>query len=94
MKGKHSFSMEICHLVIPVALQSMLHTSFSIVDQVMIGQLGSVQVAGVGMAGKFASVFSVLVSSVGAVLLSVLVVLSSFAYAGIWKDDRRGEETF
>lgn len=66
MKGKHSFLTEVCHLSVPVALQSMLQASFSIVDQVMIGQLGSVQVAGVGLAGKFASVFSVLVSSVGA----------------------------
>ncbi len=33
----------------------------------MIGQLGSVSVAGVGMAGKFASIYSVVISAVGAV---------------------------
>ena len=52
---------------IPVALQSMLQSSFSIVDQIMIGQLGSVSVAGVGLAGKFSSIFSVMVSAVSAV---------------------------
>lgn len=57
----------VCNLAIPVALQSMLQSSFSIVDQIMIGQLGSVSIAGVGMAGKFASIFSVVVAAVGAV---------------------------
>ena len=33
----------------------------------MIGQLGSVSVAGVGLAGKFSSIFSVIVAAVGAV---------------------------
>ena len=44
------FFKTVCNLAIPVALQSMLQSSFSIVDQIMIGQLGSVSVAGVGLA--------------------------------------------
>ena len=67
MKQKHPFFISVCHLAIPVALQSMLQASFSIVDQIMIGQLGSISVAGVGLAGKFASIFSVVVSAIGAV---------------------------
>ena len=67
MKHKHEFFQSVCRLAIPVALQSMLQASFSIVDQIMIGQLGSVTVAGVGLAGKFASIFSVVVSAIGAV---------------------------
>ncbi|MGN0341656.1 MAG: MATE family efflux transporter [Roseburia sp.] len=67
MKQKQSFFITVCHLAIPVALQSMLQASFSIVDQIMIGQLGSVSVAGVGLAGKFTSIFSVVVSAIGAV---------------------------
>ncbi|MGN1267275.1 MAG: MATE family efflux transporter, partial [Dorea sp.] len=46
-----SFLKTVFNLAIPVALQSMLQASFSIVDQIMIGQLGSVSVAGVGIAG-------------------------------------------
>ena len=47
MKERDSFFRAVCSLAIPVALQSMLQSSFSIVDQIMIGQLGSVIVAGV-----------------------------------------------
>lgn len=66
-KKENSFLKTVCNLAIPVSLQSMLQSSFSIVDQIMIGQLGSVSVAGVGLAGKFASIFSVVVSAIGAV---------------------------
>ena len=67
MNRKNSFFASVCSLAVPVALQSMLQSSFSIVDQIMIGQLGSVSVAGVGLAGKFASIYSVIVSAVGVV---------------------------
>lgn len=67
MKEKQSFFWTVCALAIPVALQSMLQSSFGVVDQIMIGQLGTVSVAGVGLAGKFSGIFNVLVSAVGAV---------------------------
>ena len=67
MKTKNTFLKTVCALAIPVTLQSILQSSFSIVDQIMIGQLGSVSVAGVGLAGKFSSIYSVIVSAVGAV---------------------------
>ena len=63
---KHFFK-TVCSLAVPVALQSMLQSSFSIIDQIMIGQLGSISIAGVGLAGKFSSIFSVVVSAIGAV---------------------------
>lgn len=67
MKKNDSFFKTVCGLAIPVTLQSMLQSSFSIVDQIMIGQLGSISVAGVGLAGKFASIYSVVISAIGAV---------------------------
>lgn len=67
MKSEENFFNTVCNLAIPVALQSMLQASFSIIDQIMIGQLGTVNVAGVGFAGKFTSVFSVLVAAIGTV---------------------------
>lgn len=67
MTQKHSFLKTVCKIAIPVALQSMLQASFSIVDQIMIGQLGSVSVAGVGFAGKFSSIYSVIVAAIGTV---------------------------
>lgn len=67
MAKDKQFFRSVCALAVPVALQSMLQSSFSIVDQIMIGQLGSVSVAGVGLAGKFAGIFSVVVAAFGAV---------------------------
>lgn len=66
MKKKDSFFKTVCHLAVPAALQSMLQSSFSMVDQIMIGQLGETCVAGVGLAGKFASMYSVVIAAVGA----------------------------
>lgn len=66
MKKTGIFS-TVCALALPVTLQSMLQSSFSMVDQIMIGQLGSVSVAGVGLAAKFASICTVVVSAIGAV---------------------------
>ena len=67
MKAQEHFFKAVCALAIPVALQSMLQSSFSMVDQIMIGQLGEINVAGVGLAGKFASIYSVVISAIGAV---------------------------
>lgn len=67
MKKNDSFFKTVCSLAVPVTLQSMLQSSFSIVDQIMIGQLGSVSVAAVGLAGRFASIYSVVISAIGAV---------------------------
>ncbi len=64
---RESFLRNVIVLAVPVALQSMLQASFGVVDQVMIGQLGGVEVAAVGLAGKFTSIFNVVVSAVGAV---------------------------
>ena len=67
MKTQEHFFKAVCTLAIPVALQSMLQSSFSMVDQIMIGQLGEINVAGVGLAGKFSSIYSVVISAIGAV---------------------------
>lgn len=67
MKINISFAKEVSVLAIPVALQCMLQSSFSIIDQIMIGQLGSVSIASIGLAGKFSSIFSVVVAAIGAV---------------------------
>lgn len=54
-------------IAVPAAMQSMLQASFSAVDQLMIGRLGSVSVAGVGLAGKLASAQGVLTAAVATV---------------------------
>ena len=53
MQHDKTFFRSVCAIAIPAALQSMLQASFSVVDQIMIGQLGSTSVAAVGLAGSF-----------------------------------------
>lgn len=66
MVQNETFYKTVWKIALPVTLQFLLQSSFSVVDQVMTGQLGSVSVAGIGIAGKFASIFSVLVSAIAA----------------------------
>ncbi len=63
---EQEFQKSLVRIALPVALQSLLQSSFSMVDQVMIGQLGSVSIAGIGIAGKFAWIYSVVLGAVSA----------------------------
>ena len=62
-----SFFQSVIQIAIPVALQSMLQSSFSMIDQVMVGQLGSTSIAAIGIAGKFAFLYSVVIGAVTAI---------------------------
>lgn len=82
MDSEKMFVRSVRGIALPVTLQCLLQASFSMIDQLMIGQLGgdglagagdvaaegigAAAIAGVGLAGKFFSVFSVLVSAVSA----------------------------
>lgn len=61
------FMKSLCKIAIPVTLQSMLQASFSIIDQIMIGQLGETNISAVGICGNFSMIFSVVIGAVGAV---------------------------
>ena len=61
------FMKSLCKIAIPVTLQSMLQASFSIVDQIMIGQLGETNISAVGLGSNFSLIFSVVIGAVGAV---------------------------
>lgn len=67
MEKEKSFLIETGKIAVPVTLQVMLQSSFSIVDQIMIGQLGSVSIAGIGLVGKFTSIFNVLTAAIASV---------------------------
>ena len=86
MKSNDHFFQSVCALAIPVALQSMLQSAFSMVDQIMIGQLGEIQVAGVGLAGKFASIYAVLISAIGAAAgIMISQYLGQENNRGVWQ---------
>lgn len=60
-------------LAIPIALQNMLSASFSLIDTLMVGQLGGDQLSATGMAGQWSWLFSMVlfgISSGAAVFVS------------------------
>ncbi len=69
-------------IAIPVTLQSMLQASFSIIDQVMIGQLGEASISSVGLCGNFTLIFTVII---GAVSTVAGILMAQF----IGSDDKR-----
>lgn len=66
IKRKDEFRADLISIALPVTLQSLLQSSFSMVDQIMIGQLGSESIAGIGLGGKFASIYTVVLGAVAA----------------------------
>ena len=60
-------------LAIPIALQNMLSASFSLIDTLMVSQLGDIQLSATGMAGQWSWLFSMAlfgISSGAAVFVS------------------------
>ena len=74
---------ELGKIAVPVTLQSMLQASFSIVDQIMIGQLGAVSIAAVGLGGNYSMIFNVVSGSVGTV---AGILIAQFLGAGDKKE--------
>ncbi len=64
MEKKETFERTVLRIALPVTFQSLLQSSFSVIDQVMIGQLGSNSIAGIGLGGKFASLYSVVLAAI------------------------------
>ena len=84
---RDSFIQQVFKIALPVALQCMLQASFSIVDQVMVGSLGSVSVAAVGIAGKLSTLYSVVI---GAVVSVAGIVISQYLGANDNQQADRG----
>ncbi len=64
---KKTFLSSVMGIAVPVGLQSMLQSSFSMIDQLMVGQLGSAAVSGVEVAGRPAFIYSVVLGAVSTI---------------------------
>lgn len=64
---KENFFYTVIGIAVPVGLQSMLQSSFAMIDQLMVGQLGSTAVAAVEVAGRPAFIYSVVLGAVAAI---------------------------
>lgn len=72
---KNDFRKTVLKIAVPVTIQTLLASSFSVVDQLMIGKLGSTSIAAVGLGGKFASIYTVLL---GAVTMTEGILISQY----------------
>ena len=57
------FYKECIQIALPIAIQSLFQSSLGIIDQMMVGSLGSISIAGIGLGSKFASLFTVTVTA-------------------------------
>ena len=67
MKKRKNFLYAVIGIAVPVGLQSMLQSSFAMIDQLMVGQLGSTAVTAVEVAGRPAFIYSVVLGAVSAI---------------------------
>ena len=79
------FETKVFNIAIPVALQSMLQSSFSMVDQIMVGQLGEKSIAAVEIAGKPGFIYAFVAGAIGAI---AGIMISQY----IGKNDQNAEE--
>lgn len=84
---KDRFRKELLGIALPVTLQSLLQSSFSMIDQLMIGQLGSGSIAAIGLGGKFASLYTVVL---GAVAAAAGIMIAQYVGAGDEEGTGRG----
>ena len=72
---KDSYLRAMLSIAIPVSIQSLFQASLSIVDQVMVGQLGENAIAAVGLGSRFPNIFIITLSAIGA---SASIMISQF----------------
>ncbi|HEX3078679.1 MAG TPA: MATE family efflux transporter, partial [Lachnospiraceae bacterium] len=58
---------EIIVIGLPITIQSIFQASYSLVDQLMVGRLGTESIAGSGLGAKFSSLVMVTISAIAAV---------------------------
>ncbi len=80
-----NFNKKVFNIAIPVAIQSMLQSSFSMIDQIMVGQMGEKSIAGVEIASKPGFIYAFVTGAVGAI---AGIMISQY----IGKKDRVAEE--
>lgn len=69
---QNAYYKEMIVIGLPITLQSIFQASYSLVDQLMVGSLGTVSIAGSGLGAKFSSLVTVTISAIAAVA-SILI---------------------
>lgn len=84
---RRAFFSSVVKIAVPVGLQSMLQSSFAMIDQLMVGQLGSTAVAAIEVAGRPAFIYSV-VTGAAAAIAGIMIS----QYLGM-KDERMADRS-
>lgn len=79
---------EIIKIAVPITIQSLFQASLSVIDQIMVGQLGKNSIAGIGLGGKFSSIFTVTVAAVA----TALGIMTSQYYGSRTVDREKAEK--
>lgn len=87
--GIQRYFREMMEIGLPVTLQCIFQASYGLVDQLMVGRLGTVSIAGSGLGAKFSGLAMVTVSSVAAVA-SILVA----QYHGAGEEEGKSRSFF
>lgn len=61
---KREFYKDMLQIALPITMQGLLQAALSLIDQIMIGSLGSASIAGVGLGAKFISLFTVTMTAI------------------------------
>ena len=64
IKMKKDFLRDMFRIALPITIQGLLQAALSLIDQIMIGRLGSASIAGVGLGAKFISLFTVTMTAI------------------------------
>ncbi len=73
--SKSNYLRHILKIAIPVSLQFLFASSLGVIDQIMVGQLGEVNIASVSLAGRYTTVFFF---TVGAISAGASILISQF----------------
>ena len=82
------FKRQLKEIALPITIQCLMQSSLSLIDQIMIGSLGSESIAGIGLAGKFTSLYSV---TLAAVVTVAGILIAQYRGA---KDDKGVSDSF
>ena len=72
------FKKKLWEIALPVTVQFLMQASLSLIDQIMIGSMGSECIDGIGLAGKFTSLFTV---TVAAIVTAAGILISQYSGA-------------
>jgi len=73
--NKSNYLKHILAIAIPISIQSLFASSFSVIDQIMVGSLGEINIASIGLAGKFPTVFFF---TAGSISVGASILISQF----------------